>query len=145
MDPSSFVSLLNAALHNQYKDIQFLLSSVQNDDSTVDIAAEAAWGRDRAGRSSVSHDVVPWVSSVTENSLAPFPLRMRHAKQYTSNRVVLIGDAGHSIHPLAGQGLNLGLLDADALVKSMLLSIKSGQDIGMCTYTHVYAVYVSPF
>ena len=138
MDPSSFVSLLNAALHNQYKDIQFLLSSVQNDDSTVDIAAEA-------GRSSVSHDVVPWVSSVTENSLAPFPLRMRHAKQYTSNRVVLIGDAGHSIHPLAGQGLNLGLLDADALVKSMLLSIKSGQDIGMCTYTHVYAVYVSPF
>lgn len=142
LDSSSFVSLLNAALHNPYKDIQFLLSSVQSSDCTVDITAEAAWGRDRAGRSLTSTDSVPWVSSVAENSLAPFPLRMRHAKQYTGNRVVLIGDAGHSLHPLAGQGLNLGLLDADELVKNILFSIKTGQDIGTLN-NHPTSSYIS--
>ena len=40
-----------------------------------------------------------------------FPLRMRLAERYVAGRCVLIGDAGHAVHPLAGQGLNLGLRD----------------------------------
>lgn len=43
------------------------------------------------------------------------PLRQRHAKEYISPGVVLVGDAAHTIHPLAGQGVNLGLMDAQAL------------------------------
>lgn len=47
--------------------------------------------------------------------LASFPLRLQYAESYVRSRAVLLGDAAHVIHPLAGQGLNLGLMDCAAL------------------------------
>jgi 2-octaprenylphenol hydroxylase len=52
-------------------------------------------------------------------SLASFPLKLQYAVDYVRPRVVLLGDAAHVVHPLAGQGLNLGLLDCAALAEVM--------------------------
>lgn len=61
---------------------------------------------------------------------ARFPLYAAHALRYVAARVALVGDAAHVIHPLAGQGLNLGLLDAGALAQSVQEARARGRDIG---------------
>lgn len=59
-----------------------------------------------------------------------FPLVASHAKQYCQERVALIGDAAHTIHPLAGQGLNLGFMDTKALIEAICEAREKERDIG---------------
>lgn len=58
---------------------------------------------------------------------ASFPLTRRHANQYQKNRVVLLGDAAHTINPLAGQGVNLGFKDVKALQEVVAKAIGEGK------------------
>jgi len=58
-----------------------------------------------------------------------FPLRQRHAIDYVQDNIVLIGDAAHTIHPLAGQGVNLGLLDAAALANELEQGLASQRSL----------------
>lgn len=59
-----------------------------------------------------------------------FPLSLMHANNYASKHVVLIGDAAHTVHPLAGQGVNLGFGDASSLSRVIAEGIAVGTDIG---------------
>jgi 2-octaprenyl-6-methoxyphenol hydroxylase len=58
------------------------------------------------------------------------PLALLHAERYTDRRLALIGDAAHSIHPIAGQGLNLGLRDVAALAQILVDAHRLGLDLG---------------
>ncbi len=55
------------------------------------------------------------------------PLRQRHAKRYVAKGLALVGDAAHTIHPLAGQGVNLGFLDAAVLAEVLLHAAERGE------------------
>jgi 2-octaprenylphenol hydroxylase len=59
-----------------------------------------------------------------------FPLRHLHARDYVAERVALVGDAAHTVHPLAGQGANLGLQDAAALAEIVYAGWSRGRDPG---------------
>ena len=61
---------------------------------------------------------------------ARYPLSLTHAASYIGPRMVLVADAAHGIHPIAGQGLNLGFRDLDTLDTLMGEALAQGKDIG---------------
>ncbi|EPQ56623.1 ubiquinone biosynthesis hydrox [Gloeophyllum trabeum ATCC 11539] len=85
----------------------------------------------------------PLVKSIQPGTVASFPLRFNHADTYigegAGSRTVLVGDAAHTIHPLAGQGLNMGLMDVESLAECIGNAVLTGGDIGSYTALMPYA------
>lgn len=81
-----------------------------------------------------SESVPPVVMSLQEGTAASFPLRFNHTDLYlgegSRGRTVLVGDAAHTVHPLAGQGLNMGLADVECLARCIHNTVVRGGDIG---------------
>ena len=72
-----------------------------------------------------------WLGSIElEGPRFSYPLGFMQAERYTARRLVLAGDAAHVIHPIAGQGLNLGLRDVAALAEIVVDSHRLGFDVG---------------
>jgi ubiquinone biosynthesis monooxygenase Coq6 len=122
MSPKDFISMVNAAFKLSTIDLAYMHTMREGQ------AEELAW---REKHSAFDADKIPQrVTGVQEGTIASFPLKMRHADTYIGERVALVGDAAHTIHPLAGQGLNQGQGDVESLVKSIEYAVTHGQDIG---------------
>ncbi|MDP3262162.1 MAG: FAD-dependent monooxygenase [Tabrizicola sp.] len=67
-----------------------------------------------------------------------YPLSLSLAERFVGPRVALVGDAAHGVHPIAGQGLNLGLRDVGALAEVLADAARRGEDIGALTVLEGY-------
>ncbi|XXG94933.1 Putative ubiquinone biosynthesis monooxygenase [Hypoxylon texense] len=122
LSTKDFIALVNAAFRLNTVDLEFMhtLSSGQDD--------ELSW---RLQHTQFNAQAVPQtVVGVQEGTVASFPLKMRHADTYIGERVALVGDAAHTIHPLAGQGLNQGQGDVAGLARAIEYAASHGQDLG---------------
>lgn len=124
MSEEAFVKKLNRALRSDLDQNQ-LVNSVTRSVSQL------------LGKENSDHQEDPPVVRAVANRAA-FPLGFGHSVRYTGPRTVLIGDSAHRIHPLAGQGVNLGFGDVSGLVRVVEESLRSGAVLGeqesLCQY-----------
>ena len=73
-----------------------------------------------------------------------FPVKLMQSNQYIAPRLALIGDAAHCCHPVAGQGMNLGIRDAVALAEVLIAAHQAGEDIGSKVVLNRYAKWRKP-
>ncbi|XP_004624910.1 ubiquinone biosynthesis monooxygenase COQ6, mitochondrial [Octodon degus] len=80
----------------------------------------------------------PSVARVDANSRVLFPLGLGHAAEYVRPRLALIGDAAHRVHPLAGQGVNMGFGDIASLLRHLSTAAFNGKDLGSMSHLTRY-------
>jgi 2-octaprenyl-6-methoxyphenol hydroxylase len=132
----------NVAWEVFYPDGPFALLPLLDDDKgqhrsalvwTVDEADAAGMLKlgDRAFIAEVEQAMAGMFGKITQlGARSSYPLGFHHTAKITDNRLALIGDAAHGIHPIAGQGLNLGLRDVGTLVQILDEGAKLGLDLG---------------
>jgi 2-octaprenyl-6-methoxyphenol hydroxylase len=76
-----------------------------------------------------------------EGPVFTYPLSLQLAERFTAPRAALLGDAAHGVHPIAGQGLNLGLKGAAALAEVLVEAMRLGEDIGSEVVLERYAAW----
>jgi 2-octaprenyl-6-methoxyphenol hydroxylase len=79
--------------------------------------------------------------AVVEGPVFTYPLSLQLAERFVAPRVALLGDAAHGVHPIAGQGLNLGLKGCAALAEVLVEACRLGQDIGSEAVLERYAAW----
>ena len=100
---------------------------------TVDAAAAA--GARKLGPKALAAEIAARIDGTLGEVevIAPqavWPLGYHHAASYQAERLLLVGDAAHGIHPIAGQGLNMGFRDVAALAEVLVDAARTGQDLG---------------
>lgn len=131
LSPKDFIAMVNAAFRLSSVDIGFLHSQQNGQEE------ELSW---RKQHTPIDVESIPQtVVGVQEGTVASFPLKFRHADTYIGERVALVGDAAHTTHPLAGQGLNQGQGDVQSLAQTIEYAVAHGQDIGTQLSLESYA------
>ena len=126
LSTDDFIAMVNAAFRLDIPDLNYMFTQPS------DQLSEYEWRSSMVSTNELEQTrAIPRpVQSVQGGSIASFPLRLRQATSYTAHRIALIGDAAHTIHPLAGQGLNMGLADSQALASAIEYAVEHGADIG---------------
>ncbi|PLB50358.1 putative ubiquinone biosynthesis monooxgenase [Aspergillus steynii IBT 23096] len=131
LSPKAFIAMVNAAFRLAMPDLKYMMSMQRPATSASEYEdqheTELTW---RLQHTPQPSQIPPMVTGVQEGTVASFPLRFRHASTYISPRVALVGDAAHAIHPLAGQGLNLGMGDVASLSSTIEYAVNHGMDVG---------------
>ncbi|PIC28169.1 hypothetical protein B9Z55_020173 [Caenorhabditis nigoni] len=126
-----FVDELNSALFSQDDQLPYVNQAIFALNKMNPFRTET-FGRKAEGTTP------PHIISVQDKSRASFPLGFGNAHSYITTRCALIGDAAHRMHPLAGQGVNLGWSDVQILDKILGDAVREGADIGSITYLREY-------
>ncbi|XP_067003017.2 ubiquinone biosynthesis monooxygenase COQ6, mitochondrial [Anabrus simplex] len=124
-----FVDALNEALWKQYPRIKAVDASTRFLDSILGSILLV---------SNAVRQLPPSVTGVIEGSRAAFPLGFGHSTCYVAKGVALVGDAAHRIHPLAGQGVNLGFGDICCLSEMLSEAVGEGKALGSLSHLHQY-------
>lgn len=123
LSAKDFIAIVNAAFRLSPVDLAYMHTLAEGQ------ADELTW---RLQHTKYDVERAPQnVTGVQEGTVASFPLKLRHADTYIGERVALVGDAAHTVHPLAGQGLNQGQGDVESLAKTIEYAVTHGQDIGV--------------
>lgn len=126
-----FVLMLNAASRLTQDELEVLYKLAR--DKPEQFEKEAKWRLDmfNAKLTTESEQQYPQeIESIVPKSRGRFPLKLSHADDYVDERIALVGDAAHTTHPLAGQGLNMGQADIQCLVKTLETARERGLDYG---------------
>lgn len=124
LSPKDFLAMVNAAFRLSPADLKYMHTIPSGQ------AEELSW-REQHTADLTTQQLPRNAIGLQEGSIASFPLKMRHADTYIGSRVALVGDAAHTIHPLAGQGLNQGQGDVESLVQTIEYAVTHGMDIGV--------------
>lgn len=124
LSPEDFCAMVNAGFRLGTADLEYLHTIDTN------INDELEWRMQHTTIEDPDNTMPIPVVNVIDNSRASFPLKMKHVDTYVGDRVALVGDAAHTTHPLAGQGLNMGQSDVANLVGAVETAMKRGLDIG---------------
>jgi len=124
------------------------LSSIKDNESrcslvwtlTPELAQEMASLNDDDFKHRLEQDFGSWLGGITQVGKRDiYPLKLVLAQEQVYHRMVLIGNASHAIHPIAGQGFNLGLRDVQQLTKMVKNALAEQQDIGLFSLLSNYA------
>ncbi|KAM4625816.1 ubiquinone biosynthesis monooxygenase COQ6, mitochondrial [Polymixia lowei] len=121
LDEESFVDAINSAFWSNENQSELIETAGSLFRSTLSVLMPSAGS---------ARQLPPSVAGIGPKSRVMFPLGMGHASEYIRHRVALIGDAAHRVHPLAGQGANLGFGDVAFLTQVLSQAAFNGKDLG---------------